>query len=210
METKINNQKNESVNSELPPVPEAKVNKLELNGFVKALFIFHILIGVISIFLNPSPWSFFIHGLFILGSIGMLEKKRWGIFVSYIFWLITLIFNIGVLKYDTLNSDELYIFCYFIGYILFFSGMLCIRKNGYSAWTTIWKNGSLSGIYHKEIEIENDAEETKENDLFNDDINEQEINLNHWQKYWFVYIAILSLIIVTALCFYSVFKYQSL
>lgn len=144
MEQKINNQKTESVNSELPPVPQIKTIELELNKFLKGILIFSLVCSFFNMFgelgraadnkdINTFLYILIFGSIGMIGAIGMIRKKRWGLLMLFS----KLLFELLLLL--ILQQDSMQYFCS----IIFISSILFLRKNGYSGWKTIWSNGRI-------------------------------------------------------------------
>lgn len=129
----------------------ASIIQLELNGILKALFILWMVVAgiqsIIQFILNVE--GSFVIGAFelaftflgIAGIAGMYTKKRWGLFVTGTFYLLQLIFCLYICDTDASFYDEA---IKVVIRVMVICGLLFIRKDGHSAWKTIWNNGVLN------------------------------------------------------------------
>ena len=124
--------------------------QLELNSILNALFTLWILYAFIASlveFIINVEGDYLIGGLDfafnlvgIIGTIGLILKKRWGIFTLAIFFLLQFIIYSYVATSDSTYSTEA---IKVLLKVVIFTALLFIRKNGYSAWKTIWNNGLI-------------------------------------------------------------------
>lgn len=137
---------------QLPPIPSntSKLIQLELNGILKGLFLLWMVtasIYAIGQFIMNTEGSYAIGAIDlvfsfigIIGLIGMYKKKRWGLFMLGAFYALQVVFCVYLGKTDATYYDEAIKVA--IRFVIIW-GLLFIRKNGYSAWKTIWNNGEL-------------------------------------------------------------------
>ena len=124
--------------------------QLELNSILNALFTLWILYSFIASlveFIINVEGDYLIGGLDfafnlvgIIGTIGLILKKRWGIFLFVIFFLLQFIIYTYSANFDTTYYEEV---IKVVMKVVIFIALLFIRKDGYSAWKTIWNNGSI-------------------------------------------------------------------
>lgn len=139
--------------------------QLELNSILNALFTLWILYSFIASlveFIINVEGDYLIGGLDfafnlvgIIGTIGLILKKRWGIFVVVIFFLLQFIIYTYSANFDTTYYEEV---IKVVMKVVIFIALLFIRKDGYSAWKTIWNNGSIL-----ETEEDNQSEQLMSN-----------------------------------------------
>lgn len=133
-----------------PPTITSAI-QLELNGILKALFLLWMVVaGIQSIvqFVSNIEGSYAIGAfdlaftfLGITGIAGMYVKKRWGLFVAGIFYILQFFFCLYIGDTDTSYYDEA---IKVVIRVIVICGLLFIRKDGHSAWETIWQNGVLN------------------------------------------------------------------
>ena len=133
-----------------PPTITSAI-QLELNGILKALFLLWMVVaGIQSIvqFVSNIEGSYAIGAfdlaftfLGITGIAGMYVKKRWGLFVAGIFYILQFIFCLYIGDTDTSYYNEA---IKVVIRVIVICGLLFIRKDGHSAWETIWQNGVLN------------------------------------------------------------------
>ena len=128
--------------------------KLELNGFLKVLFVLWMCYGGISsivsfisiIMLGTSEYIFLGTIAFILSLVGivafygMLSQKRWGIILCGIYYASQFLFCVIAGQMDESFANEI------IKVLLKFfvlCAVLFISNEGHSAWETIWNEGKL-------------------------------------------------------------------
>lgn len=127
--------------------------QLELNGILKALFLLWMVVaGIHSIgqFVSNIEGSYAIGAfdlafaiLGITSIAGMCAKKRWGLFVAGTFYILQLIFCLYIGDTDASYYDEA---IKVVIRVIVICGLLFIRKDGHSAWETIWHNGLLNPV----------------------------------------------------------------
>lgn len=127
--------------------------QLELNGILKALFLLWMVVaGIHSIgqFVSNIEGNYAIGAfdlafaiLGITGIAGMYAKKRWGVFVAGTFYILQLIFCLYIGDTDASYYDEA---IKVVIRVIVICGLLFIRKDGHSAWETIWQNGLLNPV----------------------------------------------------------------
>ena len=220
----------------LIPIDGNTQNKqLELNNILNGLFvvwiIYSFIASLIQFIINLdgdyliSTLDFAFNIIGIIGIIGMILKKRWGIFIVAIFFLLQFIVCTYVAMSDPSYSTET---IKVVVKVVIFIALLFIRKDGYSAWETIWNNGYLLSkqeyTQQKEQILDNVelvASETKvakieEIKSFYSSPTQENIELEHagiiqgnnhrikndvqthWQKYKLYYIIAIAICMITS------------
>ena len=136
----------ESVNVVTTTLP----TQLELNSFLQVLFVIWMVGGGISAILQ---FALYFEGNYVLGGFdlaltalgivgiaGMEAKKRWGLIVAALFFIIQFVFCLVICQTDTTFEGEA-LKAFFK--ILILSILLMVSKDGHTAWETIWNNGVL-------------------------------------------------------------------
>lgn len=124
--------------------------QLELNNFLQVLFVIWMVGGGISAILQLALYfeGNYVLGGFdlaltavgIIGIAGMEAKKRWGLIVAALFFIIQFVFCLVICQTDTTFEGEA-LKAFFK--ILILSILLMVSKDGHTAWETIWNNGVL-------------------------------------------------------------------
>lgn len=153
IETEIPEVINENVPEEAttnPPTITSPV-RLELNGILTGLFgLWMVVAGIKAIinFASNVEGSYAIGAfdlaftfLGIVGIAGMYAKKRWGLFVAGIFFVLQFIFCLIIGETDSSFYEEAF---KVVIRVIVICSLLFIQKNGHSAWETIWNNGVLN------------------------------------------------------------------
>ncbi len=216
--------------------------QLELNSILNALFTLWILYSFIASlveFIINVEGDYLIGGLDfafnlvgIIGTIGLILKKRWGIFVVVIFFLLQFIIYTYSANFDTTYYEEV---IKIVMKVVIFIALLFIRKDGYSAWKTIWNNGLIL-----ETEEDNQSEQLMLNstdskmekadsssiigsELSSTSTQEtieiqhtgivenqtKKINKTHWSKYRLYYIIVFIIFTITIIIVsFSIHVYQ--
>lgn len=198
--------------------------QLELNSILNALFTLWILYAFIASlveFIINVEGDYLIGGLDfafnlvgIIGTIGLILKKRWGLFTLFIFFLLQFIIYTYVATSDPTYSTEA---IKVLLKVVIFTALLFIRKDGYSAWKTIWNNGSIldttegnqpeQQILNPTESIDSKMTETESSTLVDSELSStstqetvetqhtdiaenqpKQINKTHWSKYKWYYI----------------------
>ena len=217
------------------PVP------LELNSILHALFTLWILYAFIASlveFIINVEGDYLIGGLDfafnlvgIIGTIGLILKKRWGIFILAIFFLLQFIIYTYVATSDSTHSIEA---IKVLLKVVIFTALLFIRKDGYSAWKTIWNNGLIleteednqseqlmlnstdskmekadsSSIVDSELSSTSTQETVEIQHTGIVENQTKKINKTHWSKYRLYYIVFIISTITIIIVSFSIHVYQ--
>lgn len=153
IETEIPEVINDNISEEAttnPPTITSPV-RLELNGILTGLFALWMVVAGIKAIINfaSNVEGSYAIGAFdlaftflgIVGIAGMYAKKRWGLFVAVIFFVLQFIFCLIIGETDASFYEEAF---KVVIRVIVICGLLFIRKDGHSAWKTIWNNGVLN------------------------------------------------------------------
>lgn len=142
----------------------AEQKKAKLNGFLEVILWLNIMRGVVSdipgMFLllirDFSVSSIIMVGLTLCGLIGVwgiLKIKRWGLFM--LMGSIILGFILGLFSTEL---GGLFLTGLQFARFIFWSCILCLSKDGYSAWTVLNYDGDV--IYFDDEEVEDSVDQT--------------------------------------------------